>query len=103
MITGVGIGSIYLAKVVIKRRRDAKFQPKAIYSNKPGTMGDLKNKDPSVSYYENLAQVKPGFPIHKDGEDKVPARKSKYEASGLSAVTRKRGDKLGFLDRRRNE
>ena len=61
-------------------------------------------------YYDNLAQVKPGFPLPKHGDNSIDnsedhglARKSKYEGSGLSAVTRKRGDKLGFLDRRRDE
>lgn len=100
-ISAAGIASIYVVKTIVKARRDAKFIPKA-----RGNNGEVNEKN----YYDNLAQVKPGFPIPKDGGDNIDCsedhqlvRKSKYEGSGLSAVTRKRGDKLGFLDRRRNE
>ncbi|CAI1851153.1 hypothetical protein SEUBUCD646_0B04890 [Saccharomyces eubayanus] len=100
-ISAAGIASIYIVKTIVKTRRDAKFTPQA-----RGKNGELKERD----YYDNLAQVKPGFPLPKqannnaDGsEDHGLVRKSKYEGSGLSAATRKRGDKLGFLDRRGNE
>lgn len=100
-ISAAGIASIYVVKTVVKSRRDAKFIPKA-----RGNNGEANEKN----YYDNLAQVKPGFPLPKHEDDNINSsedhglvRKSKYEGSGLSAVTRKRGDKLGFLDRRRNE
>lgn len=70
-----------------------------------------------ADYYANIAQVKPGFPLPKpssnnnnnnNGRDlnnkneHTFQRKSEYEAGGVSAVTRKRGDKLGFWNRRSN-
>lgn len=66
-----------------------------------------------ADYYANIAKVKPGFPLPqhalKDGstadkdDENVFHRKSKYEAGGVSAMSRKRGDKLGFLDRRNKD
>ncbi|CAI4038242.1 SMKI04G5845 [Saccharomyces mikatae IFO 1815] len=100
-ISAAGITSIFIVKTIVKSRRDAKFIPKA-----RGNSDEMNERD----YYDNLAQVKPGFPLPKHGDNSIDnsedhglARKSKYEGSGLSAVTRKRGDKLGFLDRRRDE
>ncbi len=64
-------------------------------------------------YYSNIAQVKPGFPLPKNAlkdssdpnatEENTFHRRSKYEAGGVSAITRKRGDKLGFWDRRNKD
>ncbi|CAI4059092.1 Coi1p SKDI_04G5925 [Saccharomyces kudriavzevii IFO 1802] len=99
-ISTAGIASIYIVKTIVKTRRDAKFIPKA-----RGDNGEVSERD----YYDNLAQVRPGFPLPKQNGNNIDpechglVRKSKYEGSGLSAATRKRGDKLGFLDRRRNE
>ncbi|CAI4057476.1 hypothetical protein SUVZ_02G4950 [Saccharomyces uvarum] len=100
-ISAAGIASIYIVKTIVKTKRDAKFTPQARGKNEK-----VQERD----YYDNLAQVKPGFPLPKqvnnsvdDSKDHGLLRKSKYEGSGLSAATRKKGDKLGFLDRRRDE
>lgn len=84
-----GILSVVLVKSIIRERRDAKFNPHA--RDAPANRSD-------VDYYENLAQVKPGFPLPSDASSQE--RKSEFEGAGLSYLSRKRGDKLGFLDRR---
>ncbi|SCU95039.1 LAME_0F10440g1_1 [Lachancea meyersii CBS 8951] len=50
------------------------------------------------NYYKNLANIKPGFPL--PAEDSSDVRKSEFEGRGLSYLSRKGGDRLGFLDRR---
>lgn len=52
-------------------------------------------------YYKNSANVRPGFPI--PAESSQEARKSEFEGVGLSYLSRKRGDKLGFMDRKKEE
>ncbi|CCK69574.1 Coi1p KNAG_0C04730 [Huiozyma naganishii CBS 8797] len=94
-VSVAGILSIYISKSIIRRRREAKFQPNA-------KMAADEHDRNNNTYYDNLAQVKPGFPLPKE-DGSVPERKSKYEAGGISAVSRKRGDKLGFWDRRRDD
>lgn len=101
-ISGVGVLSLVIVKSIVRARRDAKFKPHALVGDEASSAQD---------YYDNLAQVKPGFPLpkklDKDEEfsivDAATTRKSKYEAGGVSAVTRRRGDRLGFLDRRNND
>ncbi|CCD22599.1 Coi1p NDAI_0A04430 [Naumovozyma dairenensis CBS 421] len=102
IISGISIASIYTVKSIVRKRREAKFTPKALaLSRKTAEENTLSD------YYDNLAQVKPGFPIPKPKDDSsstnILPRKSVYEASSPSVITRKRGDKLGFLDRRKKE
>lgn len=84
--------SVVIAKTVIRGEKVSKFNPQTV-GEEPAT-----DKD---KYYSNLAQVQPGFPLKKQKEE--IHRKSEFEGAGLSYVTRKRGDKLGFLDRRSEE
>ncbi|KAL3231455.1 putative mitochondrial outer membrane protein [Nakaseomyces bracarensis] len=103
-LSAVGVLSVVLVKAVVRSQRDAKYKPEALIN------GGDPNSD---GYYDNLAQVKPGFPIPKrraqaDDEydlelsDAATTRKSKYEAGGVSAMTRKRGDRLSLFSRNRN-
>ncbi|EDO17303.1 hypothetical protein Kpol_1062p10 [Vanderwaltozyma polyspora DSM 70294] len=89
-----------LVKDNIRSKREASFSTDATATGKKS----------GQSYYDNYAQIKPGFPLPKehteniDSEQSVsPVRKSKYEGAGNSYMSRKRGDKLGFLDRKNNE
>ncbi|KAK5780125.1 hypothetical protein RI543_002667 [Arxiozyma heterogenica] len=109
-----GALSIYIVKSIIKSKRDAKFKPQAMIDDYEVALNQSKDKMID-DYYANIAQVKPGFPLPKSASNKGNSnggpnvenahafqRKSKYEAGGVSAVTRKRGDKLGFWNRRSN-
>lgn len=109
LLIGGGI-SIYIVKSIIKSRRDAKFKPEAMIKDIQYDKQLDQERDQFVQdYYSNIAQVKPGFPLPKHAlkdstdpnanESNSFQRKSKYEAGGVSAVSRKRGDKLGFWDR----
>lgn len=84
------IAGVIVAKTMIKERRISQFSPH---------MRGLPQED-SSTYYDNFAQVKPGFPLPQTGESAGYERKSEFEGSGLSYMSRKRGDRLGFLDRR---
>lgn len=86
--------SIVIVKTVVRDAKVSKFDPQNL-------SGDEK-KD-ADSYYANPALVKPGFPMKKEEETTEIKRKSEFEGAGLSYNTRKRGDRLGFLDRRSNE
>lgn len=89
--------SIYTIKYINTKRRDDKYKPEARITDR------MKSSDKKWDYYDNLAHIKPGFPI-KDPRDMANEsdfkRKSKFEAGGVAAVTRKRGDRLGFWDRK---
>lgn len=109
-----GAISIYIVKSIIKSRRDAKFKPQAMVIDSGIALN--QDRDRMIDdYYGNIAQVKPGFPLPKTSSSKDNSnegsndenmhtfqRKSKYEAGGVSAITRKRGDKLGYWSRRSN-
>lgn len=60
-------------------------------------------KDQAMGYYDNVALVKPGFPLPRGQQSDEGERKSEYEGSGMSVMSRKRGDKLGFMNRRKDE
>ncbi|CCF58522.1 hypothetical protein KAFR_0E03710 [Kazachstania africana CBS 2517] len=90
---GIGIAAIFISKSIIRDRRDKHFitAARVMKDNE-----DDKNRD----YYDNVALVRPGFPLPR--EEQTLKRKNRYEGTGVSAATRKRGDKLGFWDRRNN-
>ena len=104
-ISTIGLSSIFIAKTIIKRRRQEQFNPTA-KANEDKYLDDKLNKE--TDFYANLAKVRPGFPLpEKDASGNIEPvphyeRKSKYEASGTSYSSRKAGDRLGFLDRREN-
>lgn len=99
-VSAVGVFSVVVVKAIVRSQRDAKYKPHELIDGQ-GNRND--------GYYDNLAQVKPGFPIPKKTQasdefdlelsEAATTRKSKYEAGGISAMTRKRGDRLGFLNR----
>lgn len=95
-LTATGIASVVIVKSIVRMRRDEQFRP--------GAASALPEGGSSADhYYSNLASVKPGFPLPRDEQDDDSfKRKSKYEGNGMSAATRRAGDKLGFLDRRRD-
>lgn len=103
-ISAVGVFSVVVVKAIVRSQRDAKYKPQALIN------GENNNDE---SYYDNLAQVKPGFPIPKKKQasdefdlelsEAATTRKSKYEAGGISAMTRKRGDRLGLFSRRNDD
>ncbi|SCU93429.1 LAMI_0E14334g1_1 [Lachancea mirantina] len=88
-LCGFAILSVLAVKAAIRGRRDAQFDR---FGEKSQGRDD---------YYKNLANVRPGFPISQ--ADDGSGRKSDFQGSGLSYLSRKRGDKLGFWDRRRDE
>lgn len=111
LLLGGGI-SIYIVKTIIKSRRDSRFKPEELiqqYNNSLDSERDQFEKD----YYSNIAQVRPGFPLPQNAlkdsldpnatEENTFQRRSKYEAGAVSHVSRKRGDKLGFWDRRNKD
>ncbi|CDO94220.1 unnamed protein product [Kluyveromyces dobzhanskii CBS 2104] len=86
--------SVVIVKTMVRGEKMSKFNPQ----------GDSENvKKDGSSYYLNPAGVKPGFPMKKEEDGTELKRKSEFEGAGLSYNTRKRGDKLGFFDRRNNE
>lgn len=85
-----------VVKSIVRGRREAKFIPSAMVSSKNG-------EDQALGYYDNVALVKPGFPLPQGQQSDEGKRKSEYEGSGMSVMSRKRGDKLGFMDRKRDE
>lgn len=104
-ISAIGLSSIFISKSIIKRKKLEKFNP----TSKDNAEKYLSHKiDQETDYYANLATVRPGFPLPKsenttnDSTAKYE-RKSKYEGSGMSVLSRKSGDRLGFLDRRNND
>ncbi|CCE63251.1 hypothetical protein TPHA_0E01580 [Tetrapisispora phaffii CBS 4417] len=98
IITVIGFGALFVAKNNVKSKKASKFQPNVKVSATEQNTGD---------YYSNLAKIKPGFPLPKDDSSDAGGskyqRKSKYEGSGNSYLSRKGGDRLGFLDRREND
>lgn len=55
-------------------------------------------------YYDNLAHVKPGFPLPKSEQgDGETQRKSEFEGPGMSVLSRRSGDKLGVFNWKRGE
>lgn len=90
---------------MIRKQRADKFNPnvKTEQEFKP-------ERSYEDDYYSNVGQIRPGFPIPKKQasrfemeDDEHIERKSKYEGPGLSALARKRGDKLNYFARRKNE
>ncbi|AET39656.1 Coi1p Ecym_4631 [Eremothecium cymbalariae DBVPG len=92
-LSGAAILSVVVTKTVIRQRRDNNFRPHA-----RDTDEDAGKEE--GDYYSNLAKVKPGFPLEQ-GKSNERSRKSEFEGAGLSYKSRKGGDRLGFLDRRR--
>ncbi|CCH58063.1 hypothetical protein TBLA_0A02640 [Henningerozyma blattae CBS 6284] len=107
-VTLLGVGAVAISKTIIRSRRDSKFKPYAISGE-----NQLGNKDEVKDYYNDIAHIKPGFPLPKDYSNDSKndesdrnvqfTRKSEYEGGGLSVLSRKGGDKLGFWDRRRKD
>ncbi|CAB4253741.1 similar to Saccharomyces cerevisiae YDR381C-A Protein of unknown function, localized to the mitochondrial outer membrane [Maudiozyma barnettii] len=104
-ISTIGLSSIFIAKSIIRRRRQEQFNPTA-KANEELYQNEKLHKE--TDYYANLAKVRPGFPLPQDDVDAITGerkeryeRKSQYEGSGMSVSSRKHGDRLGFLDRRR--
>ncbi|AMD21263.1 HEL017Cp [Eremothecium sinecaudum] len=87
ILSGLTIVSVLGTKTIIRQRRQGQFQPNY-----------LESKSTNNDY--NLAKIKPGFPENeRKNETEEVKRKSEYEATGLSYMSRKRGDKLGLLDK----
>ncbi|KAH3900265.1 uncharacterized protein SCODWIG_01727 [Saccharomycodes ludwigii] len=115
-LTAVGILSVFISKAIINRRRDEQFKPAVRSKGKLDNKKDTEDTDEDINekYYANLANVKPGFPLPNQQSQqreqnesvnlplqnkKENQRKSEFEGAGLSYLTRKRGDKLGFFSR----
>lgn len=77
-----------MVKSQVKNKKEAKYVPPA-----RATSNQWKSDD----HYDNIAEVRPGFPIKGEGERRE--RKSAYEGPGISRESRRKGDKLGFFDR----
>lgn len=91
------VASLTVVKGIIKARKEAKFTSAAMAQY---NADDQKSKE----YYANSADVKPGFPLPRsESEFETHKRKSKYEGTGMSVLSRRRGDRLGFFDRRSDE
>lgn len=90
------VASVLVVKTVVRSRREAKYSPSVMASS-----GEDSTR--SDQYYDNLAQVKPGFPLPKQQQAEPTERKSEFEGPGMSVLSRKRGDRLGFFDRKRDE
>ncbi|KAG0677868.1 hypothetical protein C6P41_003120 [Kluyveromyces marxianus] len=86
--------SVVIVKTVVRDSKVSKFDPQNLASAQTSA---------EDAHYANLAEIKPGFPLKKGDEESQIKRKSEFEGAGLSYVTRKRGDRLGFLDRRKEE
>lgn len=82
-----------VVKGIIRSKKEARYTPPALARGK-------NDSEQSKEYYDNLADVKPGFPLPKDNPEDQSTRKSQFEGSGMSVLSRKRGDRLGFIDRR---
>lgn len=77
------VGSIAFTKSVVKDRRVANYKPKQL---RLGETDEEVAMDPSF----DSSSVRPGFPLPSDQYE----RKSAYEGSGVSYMSRKRGDRL---------
>ncbi|SCV06084.1 LANO_0H21748g1_1 [Lachancea nothofagi CBS 11611] len=92
----VGRNGIYLVGGLIVSIFVSK---KLINSNKKTQFNRMQEQATSKEdYYKNSAHVKPGFPL--PAGELQDTRKSEFEGSGLSYLSRKGGDKLGFMDRK---
>ncbi|CEP60289.1 Coi1p LALA0_S01e07294g [Lachancea lanzarotensis] len=92
----IGRNTLYLVGGLIV----SVFATKKLVSDNKQTQFDRKKAEEITkeNYYKNLANVKPGFPL--PAEELAEARKSEFEGRGLSYLSRKGGDRLGFFDRR---
>ncbi|SCU83851.1 LAFA_0D06260g1_1 [Lachancea sp. 'fantastica'] len=92
----IGRNTLYLVGGLIV----SVFLTKKLVSDNKQTQFDRMKADAITkeNYYKNLANVKPGFPL--PAEDSAESRKSEFEGPGLSYLSRKGGDRLGFLDRK---
>ncbi|SCU79903.1 LADA_0B03928g1_1 [Lachancea dasiensis] len=85
-LVGGLIASIFVTKTLVGANKQTQFDR-------------MKEKAASKEdYYKNSAHVKPGFPL--PGENLATSRKSEFEGAGLSYLSRRGGDRLGFMDRR---
>lgn len=84
--------SVIIVKTLIRDRKASTFSPQQIAKEK---------QDGDYDYYSNIAEVRPGFPLKK--ADAASETNTGFEGTGLSYMTRKHGDRLGFLDRRSEE
>lgn len=84
-----------MVKGVVRSRREAQYSPSAVANH--------EEQSKTAGYYDNLAQVRPGFPLPSQKQTEAIERKSEFEGPGMSVLSRKRGDRLGFLDRKRDE
>lgn len=87
-LTVVAIASVIAVKSNVRNKKEANYAPPARATSNQSKLND---------HYDNIAEVRPGFPMKEEGERRE--RKSIYEGPGLSRETRKKGDKLGFFDR----
>lgn len=85
------VASVLVVKGVVKARREAKYSSTGMASS------DISKQ--SAAYYDNLAHVKPGFPLpnNEQGEDERQ-RKSEFEGPGMSVLSRRSGDRLGLFN-----
>lgn len=90
------VASVLVVKGVVRSRREAQYTPSAMAKHD-------EEKTKTNGYYDNLAQVKPGFPLPSHKQEDVAERKSEFEGPGMSVLSRKRGDRLGFFDRKKDE
>ncbi|QLL30659.1 hypothetical protein HG536_0A04750 [Torulaspora globosa] len=90
------IASVLVAKRVVRSKKEAQYSPSASANHE-------EHKAGTEGYYDNLAQVRPGFPLPSQKQTEAIERKSEFEGPGMSVLSRKRGDRLGFLDRKRDE
>lgn len=87
-LTVVAVASVIVVKSNVRNKKEANYAPPARVTS---------NSDKLSDNFHNIAEVRPGFPLKEEGEQRE--RKSIYEGPGLSRETRKKGDKLGFFDR----
>ncbi|QLQ78227.1 hypothetical protein HG537_0A04740 [Torulaspora globosa] len=90
------IASVLVVKAVVRSKREANYSPSAVANHQ-------EDNAKTAGYYDNLAQVRPGFPLPSERPVEPIERKSEFEGPGMSVLSRKRGDRLGFFDRKRDE
>lgn len=85
----VAVASVVVVKSNVRNKKEARYSPPAVANSAAN----------GREYYDNIAQVRPGFPLPQHQKQEQHERKSVYEGTGMSRESRKKGDKLGFFDR----
>ncbi|SJM84388.1 uncharacterized protein ZBIST_1623 [Zygosaccharomyces bailii] len=89
-LLAVAIASVVVVKSTVRNKKEARYSTSATANSSAENSG---------GYYDNIAQVRPGFPLPQNQNSEHQERKSVYEGPGMSRASRKKGDKLGFFDR----